>query len=125
MEVVIVDDDPISILYLTRTLKNLPSVDPIQTFQNGSTAFEYISKLHEDRTISEISMVFLDLNMPVMDGWEFLDELVKQSWEVSVCIVSSSVDPEDISRSGEYKNVVGFISKPVTQEKIRKVLKII
>ena len=71
-------------------------------------------------------VILLDLNMPVMDGWDFLEKFEKNRSnyikEIKVFIVSSSVDEKDISRSQTYSSVKGFISKPLNPEIIKKTL---
>jgi CheY-like chemotaxis protein len=65
-------------------------------------------------------LIFLDINMPIMDGWEFLDEFQKLPdfllEKCKVTMLTSSLDHDDIEKSKKYKCVVGFISKPLTVE---------
>ena len=67
-------------------------------------------------------VIFLDLNMPIMDGWEFLDEFGKLSEEkdIRIYILSSSVDSRDMERAKKYGMVNGFIAKPLTDAKIKE-----
>jgi len=71
--------------------------------------------------------LFLDLNMPVMDGWDFLkaylQKFATQYPETKVCILSSTIDPEDFVKAGKYKIVLEFISKPLTMEILNELKK--
>jgi CheY-like chemotaxis protein len=68
-------------------------------------------------------VIFLDLNMPEMDGWEFLEEFRKfPEWSLKKCqvyILSSSADHYDIERSRSYEMVRDFITKPLTADKLQ------
>ena len=81
---------------------------------NGAEALQML----QDTNTSMPEIIFLDLNMPGMDGFAFLDALKARNGSLSdklkVVILSSSIDVKDISRSKEYKTVINFISKPLT-----------
>ena len=70
-------------------------------------------------------LILLDLNMPIMDGWEFLDEFsIKYAaifQTVKIAIVSSSVNPADFQKAKEYPFVIDFISKPISVDILRKI----
>ncbi len=68
-------------------------------------------------------MILLDLNMPQMDGWEFLDAfgtLPLAQEEVRVFILTSSIQPTDIEKSTQYKEVKGYFSKPLGKVNVRR-----
>jgi CheY-like chemotaxis protein len=72
-------------------------------------------------------MILLDVNMPQMNGWDFLEEYEKLPLQAiaktKVYIVSSSINNRDIEKSKTYKTVSGFISKPLDTEKMNEILK--
>ncbi len=120
----IIDDDPIFV-YGTKVLLNYNRsfCSNIIVYENGKEALDdFKVMLKTKKDLPEV--VFLDLNMPVMDGWGFLDELTKLDLpkKIAVYVVSSSIDIRDEQKSKEYDMVVDFISKPLTTEKLRQLL---
>ena len=87
------------------------------TFENPSVALAMLGDMAatDFRVIPEV--IFLDINMPVLDGWDFLDEYGKLPRYVQdacrVFVVSSSVNDSDLAKAGTYPSVAGFISKPL------------
>ncbi|MCK0144724.1 response regulator [Arenibacter sp. F26102] len=114
-----IDDDPV-ILFLHNKLFSKYTNSKIDQFKNGKLALDHIL----DNNGPDISyMLLLDINMPVMNGWEFMDEICNHGLEksISVIILTSSADYADLDKSKTYANIVHFIQKPLTKEKIEKV----
>jgi len=94
----------------------------VVTFSNGSEAISHLKKvLKENLRLPDI--ILLDLNMPVMDGWQFLDEFKNINFgkKITVYIVSSSIDPHDHVRAKEYTSVSSFLVKPITRVELEAV----
>lgn len=92
-------------------------------YKNGKEAFDdLIPKLKLDTDLPDV--ILLDLNMPIMDGWQFLDELIKipNMKSIPIYIVSSSVDSRDIDKAKTYKIVNNYIVKPFSVAKIQALL---
>lgn len=114
----IVDDDPITVFGIKKMLKSVASCEDIQIFQNGHEAHEAIKeRLKEGKIIPEV--IFLDINMPIMDGWGFLDELIALDIKehITINMITSSIDPLDYKKWNGFKNrcpyVLNFKNKPI------------
>ncbi len=121
----IIDDDPIFIYGTKRIMREIEFCDSLVVYNNGEDAINGIIESHAiTKTLPEI--IFLDLNMPIMNGWEFLDEFIKipnaSLNKTLIYIISSSVDPKDINRVKNYKLVSNYILKPITPNDLQKVL---
>ena len=123
--VLLVDDDQICNFLMRKALIHLGSATEIVSVLNGQQAIDLITDYTTNsRKLPEV--IFLDINMPVMDGFSFLEvynklELVDKR-NVKIIIVSSSVNPDDKLRA-QALGVKDFIFKPVNEEKLRSVLK--
>lgn len=117
--VLLIEDDPITIMVCDRIIKMTGFAEQVQSKENGQEAIKYIKSIIEDETTFP-EIIFLDINMPVMNGWDFLQEFEALKSKIPalprIFILSSTVDPEDYKRAEEFGTVAGFISKPLTQE---------
>ena len=121
----IVDDDNVFQLLIRIIAEKTELVQRIEIFSNGKEAIEFLNSVRNHA--SDIpEMILLDLNMPVMDGWEFLEEFAllkpKLDKKISIYIVSSSIDPTDIEKASNMKDVTDYVIKPVTREKLINLL---
>jgi two-component system, chemotaxis family, chemotaxis protein CheY len=124
--IALVDDDKIFQLTAFKTIKATAITDNILQFENGEEALQYLKKNITDASTLP-DYIFLDINMPYTDGWMFLEdyERLKQNLPkpISIYMVSSSIDPRDISRAKSNINVTDYVTKPVTREKFIELLK--
>lgn len=124
---IVVDDDPISNTICRLTLEMVLGRIDLESFTNPKEALDYITTKYVVPTFSK-TILLLDIDMPIMSGWEFLErfdslnENIKS--HINVFILSSSVDPRDKDRSYSNKNVSSFLIKPLTVDAIKNVLKI-
>ena len=121
----LIDDDPIYVLLTRKIISTVTSGCEISEFGDGQLALDRLIDLsQENARLPDI--IFLDLSMPVMDGWEFLAEysLLKESLrkEIRLYIVSSSISPREVERSKEYPEVVDFLIKPLEKETIAGIM---
>ncbi len=124
-KVLLVEDDPITIMVCDRILKMTEFGTEIISKTNGHDAIAYLKHLIETKDeIPEI--IFLDINMPVMNGWDFLSEFTELeklfNFIPKVFILSSTVDPEDTRKAQSYDCVVGSISKPLTKVHLEEIV---
>ena len=113
----VVDDDNIYQIIIKKLIERSEMFSEISSFKNGKDAIDELYNSTENNGgIPDI--ILLDINMPIMDGWEFMDELgvlkPKINAEIMVYIVSSSIAIEDKNKSKNYENILGYLSKPVT-----------
>ncbi len=120
----IIDDDPVFVLLFKKIMQKIGQFETVLNFENGQLALDdLIEKFNNNEPFPDI--IFLDINMPVMDGWEFLKALEKYEFKdkLNIYMVSSSIDPTEIKKSKKFKTVKRFISKPVSASDFLKNLK--
>jgi CheY-like chemotaxis protein len=115
--VAFIDDDDIA-HYLLKSLLKLQRPD--LSLSSFLSPYEALDLINENQF--EPSVVFLDINMPKMNGWEFLKELEKRNYNAPIYILSSSEDAKDIGRVKEFKNVQGYFTKPLSPPQLAEVL---
>ena len=117
---IIVDDDPFNNILCSIILKNLFGEVDIKTFTVPEEGLAFIE--NEYMTNLEPAILFLDINMPTLTGWEFIEQYEKFSEEVkkqiSIYILSSSVDQRDKDKAKANQYIKDFISKPLKRETI-------
>lgn len=122
----LIDDDNINNFIVINKLKKLSVVKNIISVENGEEAIEFISYCVQNNIENLPELILLDINMPIMDGWDFLDEFEKldDSYKnkMHIYMVSSSVYQEDIDKSKKYSSVKKFISKPLNTEALNEII---
>ena len=120
LQFLIIDDDKMNNFICNVTIKNCFRDAIVTSFEQPVEALGYIRTTFALNPVSTI--LLLDLNMPVLSGWDVLDELEKCDASVlnqlHIYILSSSVDQRDMERAKNNPHVVEFISKPLKKEKL-------
>lgn len=113
----LVDDDPINNLINKRLLGKVGITQTIIEFLEGEKALDKLDEIDSNQS----TLIFLDINMPVLNGWEFLDKYQERHSDRSdkIVILSSSIDYQDRFKAQGYQFVSGFLEKPLTLDKIR------
>ncbi|MFP5039462.1 response regulator [Parasediminibacterium sp. JCM 36343] len=112
LKVLIVDDDPtIKLLHRAIVVKSNLSAQPL-VFGDGKAAFDYFSTQYDE---NENYLILLDINMPVMNGWDFLGAIQDFSFanKLRVIMVTSSVDSADKENAKQFPQVIGYLEKPL------------
>jgi CheY-like chemotaxis protein len=122
MDTLLIDDDAIGVFLTERLLKREEFSEDVASFPSAERALEFL------REVSEAELprvIFLDLNMPVMDGWEFLEALRPQEAQLQgrchIFILTSSLAQSDTARAQDFPLVVGLIHKPIDSAQIQAV----
>ncbi len=123
--VLLVDDDDDCHFFNQRLLNKLDCTEQISIVNNGKEALDYLSKaILGAATLPEL--ILLDLNMPLIDGWEFLDEFEKMDQNICgkivIIILTTSIHPADKEKAKEYKSVADFKIKYLSKEACSKLL---
>lgn len=120
---IVIDDDPLNNTICRLTIKKALGGVEVVTFTDATQGLQYIDEQYSVQADEDASTVlFLDINMPIMNGWEFLEkyECLNSSVKsaIKVYILSSSVDDRDIEKANSNKNIVNYLAKPITKETI-------
>lgn len=117
----LIDDDDTYQFIVKKTIRSTRLVKNIKIFSNGKLAIDFLESVLGN--VNEIpDVILLDLSMPVMDGWQFLERyfLLKPriGKKVVIYVVSSSIDPSDVERAKSISEVTDYFVKPLTKEKL-------
>ena len=110
----IIDDDSIFVFVLKKILCKIEGFNTIKNIKNGHDAIINLKSLYDNNEVFP-DIIFLDINMPMLDGWQFLEEIEMLPFKekLNIYLVSSTIDNREIEKSKEYSTVKNFISKPV------------
>lgn len=122
-KVLIIDDDDLSIFLMGLTIDEIDFIEKYESVNNGWEALQYIENC---RQTNMPELIFVDLNMPEMDGYEFIqhyEEKFSQTYSrTKIIVVTSSQRESDKMRSLSFNSVIGFIHKPLEEGEIKKIL---
>lgn len=115
----ILEDDPIASVLIRLTIDSSNLVEETTVVPNGKEGMAYLQMLSPDDSYPDI--ILLDLNMPIMNGFEFLSALENylKGKEIPVFILTSSIDEEDRHRAETYTCVKGFLVKPMKKNNLK------
>ncbi|WGK65980.1 response regulator [Croceiramulus getboli] len=122
----IIDDDDFYISLVSKIIKLKGLAKKLKVFRNGKEALDFFQPaMRAPGSVVMPRIVLLDLNMPVMDGWQFLSQLEKEDptalKDTIIYIVSSSIDPKDKARAAQISLVADYIVKPMTIEEVENI----
>ncbi len=121
--VCIIDDDSIFVYIVKRLMDESNFCDSIIEFENGKEGIEGVLELNTNNKLPNI--IFLDLSMPIMSGWEFLDAFaeakISNKEAIKIIVMSSSINPNEIEMIKAYPMVTDYIVKPITPSDLEKI----
>ncbi len=121
----LIDDNPHDNFFHERVIKTVDAVSTIIVKETGLKALEYL-KSNENAHPQPIDLIFLDINMPGMNGWEFLQQYALLDKElqkgVIIIMLTTSDNPDDRAKSKSKDFVSDFITKPLTEEAMKKII---
>lgn len=117
--ILLVDDDKILTFITVNSIKKLGLVEDIQVAYNGKEAIDLLTE-----TIQIPDFILLDINMPIMDGFDFLDQYYKLglNGKSKIAIYTSSIQEADKEKANKYGDVFDFIIKPLSPERLEKII---
>ena len=122
----VVDDDAIYQIIVNKIIQRSEMFSAISSFKNGKDAIDVLyNSLENNELLPDI--ILLDINMPIMDGWEFMEEIKriksKINKQIIIYIVSSSIALEDRNKSKTFTDIIGYIPKPISVEDLISIVK--
>ncbi|MGL2966980.1 response regulator [Flavobacterium sp. XGLA_31] len=124
--IMLIDDDEIFTFIIKKIIDETKLSGQINIFNNGQAAIDFLKEAAEKTSLLP-EIIFLDLSMPVLDGWGFLDEYIhlksKFAKKMTLYIISTSVSPMDFEKAKNYSDVTDFIVKPMAKERFIEIIK--
>jgi CheY-like chemotaxis protein len=126
LKFLLVDDNELTNLFHKKIIERSGYAGDIHVSLNGMEAINYLQGNGENKQLLPPDLIFLDLNMPVMDGWEFIEKYEnlppeKRAKSV-VLIVTTSPHPEDKIRAARHNLITKYYTKPLSQEMINEII---
>lgn len=119
VELLVIDDDDINIFIIKKTVEKTAYNANMVARSDGQKAIDYLTGLIENY-LPLPNLLLVDINMPVLNGWEFLEQYEKLDIKhtIDLYMLSSSVYENDLEKARTYKSVKGFISKPLSIDRL-------
>jgi len=124
--ILLVEDDEATNYINQMIIRKLDCADHVHVSWNGADALDYLRHVSRQDTNRRPELILLDLNMPGLNGWEFLEEYDKlkadEKGQVVVVMLTTSLNPEDKHRADSNPSIAGFRNKPLTPDAMQEIL---
>lgn len=123
----LIDDNEIDNLINQKMIEAAAVTDHIYTHTGAKSAIEFLKNMEKMDLAEKVlpDVIFLDIDMPLMDGFQFLDEFENLSpltrKKCKIVMLTSSINPQDFNRSKKYPNVRLYLNKPLSHDSIVKI----
>jgi response regulator RpfG family c-di-GMP phosphodiesterase len=126
LKFIVIDDDPLNNQLCGIIIRKVSRGFKVTTFNIPEKGYEFIKAEYTETNWELPTILFLDINMPNWSGWDFLEkfETLEENTkkQLRIFMLSSSIDPKDIERAKENKNIIDYIVKPLTKEHVFSIL---
>ncbi|GAB3893987.1 response regulator [Larkinella knui] len=124
MKIAVVDDDPVFQFLTCKLIEKIVVGHELFSFNDGQDALDFIQT---NRTHLHVlpELILLDINMPILNGWQFLDHfklLGATGYQPIIYMVSSSMDQADVLKSQTYMELKGYLTKPLSRQQLTELL---
>ncbi|MBD8488859.1 response regulator [Echinicola sp. CAU 1574] len=123
--ILLVDDDEPTNFINEIIIKRTECTENVVAVQSGFAAIDYLIGVEEGKNLQP-DLIFLDINMPAMNGWEFLEEYRKlpehQKVKNIIIMLTTSLNPDDDAKARTFEEICRYESKPLTADKIQNII---
>jgi CheY-like chemotaxis protein len=121
--ILLIEDDDTINFYNEFVIKEMGVSNDVQIAINGRMALDYLDqRVSAGQPLPEL--IFLDINMPVMNGFEFIEEYERRGWKEATLIVmlTTSLHPNDVARAKQYESIAEYLHKPLMEDSLKGIV---
>ena len=123
--ILLVDDDAPTLFLNKLVIEDLDCTDRVLTAENGRQAIDMLTEKIDDEFLCP-DLILLDINMPIINGWEFMDKYqilsAEQKAKIVVVMLTTSLNPDDRSRAESIEDIKDFVSKPLDEITLKDII---